>query len=76
MLEQILHVGIEKHITWKTLFIIASLLRYNTNLMQDIYYKVVCATYNSVMLTTKTFVIFTMFCLNLFLWDCQLFGKK
>ena len=24
----------------------------------------------------KTFVIFNMFFLNLFLWDCQLFGKK
>ena len=44
--------------------------------MQVIYYKVVCATYNSVILTIKQFVIFTMFFLNLFLWDCQLFGKK
>ena len=44
--------------------------------MQDIYYKVVCATYNSVILNNKTFVIFTMFFLNLFLWVCQLFGKK
>ena len=44
--------------------------------MQVIYYKVVCATYNSVILNNKTFVIFTMFFLNLFLWDCQLFGKK
>ena len=42
--------------------------------MQVIYYKVVCATYNSVILNNKTFVIFTMFFLNIFL--CQLFGKK
>ena len=44
--------------------------------MQVIYYKVVCATYNSVILNNKTFVIFTMFFFNLFLWDCQLFRKK
>ena len=43
--------------------------------MQVIYYKVVCATYNSVILNNKTFVIFAMFFLNLFLWDCHLFGK-
>ena len=44
--------------------------------MQVIYYKVVCATYNSVILNNKTFVIFIMFFLNLFLWDCHLFGEK
>ena len=33
--------------------------------MQIIYHKVVCATYNSVILTTDTFLIFTMFFLHL-----------
>ena len=75
ILEQIL-LRFQKHIRRKTLFIIVLLLRYNTNLMQVMYYKVVCATNNSVILTIKTFVIFTIFFLNLFLWDCQLFGKK
>ena len=79
ILDQILHKhdkGIEKQIRSKTLFIIVFLLRYNTNLMQIIYYKVVCATYNSVILTTDTFVIITMFFLHFILMGLSVIWKK
>ena len=44
--------------------------------MQVIYYKVVCTTYNSVILTTKTFVIFTMFFLKFILMGLSVIWKK
>ena len=44
--------------------------------MQIIYYKVVCATYNSVILTTDTFVIFTMYFLHFIPMGLSVIWKK